>query len=67
MSKVKKDMNVSLIVALVSSVLFVVGIPMIILFAGKMWVFMALGIIFVIFGFYGGPLLWIRYASFFKL
>lgn len=67
MSKVKKDMNVSLIVALLSSVLFVVGIPMIVLFAGEIWVLMALGIIFVVFGFYGGPLLWMRYASFFKL
>ncbi len=67
MSKVKKDMNVSLIVALLSSVLFVVGIPMIVVFAGEIWVLMALGIIFVVFGFYGGPLLWMRYASFFKL
>lgn len=63
MSKINKDVNKYFWISLIASVLFVVGIPMIVLFAGKIWPLMALGIVFVVFGFYGMPLLWIKYGE----
>lgn len=63
MKNVKKDEMKMLIISIVASVLFVVGIPLIAMFAGKNWVVMTLGIVFVVFGFYGSPLLWISYAG----
>lgn len=67
MDKLKKDIKSFFIFALVSSILFVVGIPMIPIFAGKIWFLMALGIVFVVFGFYGMPLIWLKYASLKKI
>ena len=49
--------------ALCGSILFVIGIPLIILTAGKIWILMALGIVFVVFGFYGTPILWVQFAN----
>ena len=63
MKNVKKDEMKMLIISIVASVLFVVGIPLIAMFSGKNWVVMTLGIVFVVFGFYGSPLLWISYAG----
>ncbi len=63
MKKINSEVRKSLIISLVISILFVVGIPMIPIFAGKNWVLMAIGIVFVVVGFYGMPLLWISYAN----
>ncbi len=63
LKRIKKDENKMLIISIIASVLFVVGIPLIAMFAGKNWVIMAIGIVFVVFGFYGSPLLWISYAG----
>ncbi|MBR2909186.1 MAG: hypothetical protein IKC11_02435 [Clostridia bacterium] len=46
-----------------ASILFVVGIPLIPVFAGKNWAIAIMGIIFTVFGFYGMPLLWIKYGT----
>ena len=63
MKNIKKDETKMLIISIIASVLFVVGIPLIAMFAGKNWIVMTLGIVFVVFGFYGSPLLWISYAG----
>ncbi|HIU06058.1 MAG TPA: hypothetical protein IAC46_00450 [Candidatus Onthoplasma faecigallinarum] len=63
MKKITKDINKIFVISLIVSVLFVVGIPLIAVFAGKNWILMTLGIIFVVVGFYGSPLLWVNYAG----
>ena len=63
MKKINKDVKVLFCWAIIASILFVVGIPLIPIFAGKNWFVMALGIVFVVFGFYGTPLLWVAYGS----
>ncbi len=63
LKRVKKDVNKMLIISIVASVLFVVGIPLIAMFAGKNWIVMTIGIVFVVFGFYGSPMLWLSYAG----
>ena len=63
MKKINNEVKKSFIISLIVSILFVVGIPMIPIFAGKNWVLMALGIVFVVVGFYGMPLLWISYGG----
>mgnify|MGYP005769946423 FL=1 len=63
MKKISKDINIIFAISLIVSVLFVVGIPLIAVFAGDNWILMTLGIIFVVVGFYGSPLLWISYAG----
>lgn len=67
MKKIDKKRRIYFIVSLMSAILFVGGIPLIPVFAGKNWAIMAIGIVFVAFGFYGSPFLWLTYASFFKL
>jgi len=59
----KRKLNSQMIVAIVLSVLFVAGIPMTVLGAvnGLMWL-MIFGIIFVVFGFYGAPLVWVSFG-----
>lgn len=63
MKKITKDINKIFVISLIVSVLFVVGIPLIAVFAGKNWILMTLGIIFVVVGFYGSPLLWVNYSG----
>ena len=63
MSKYKKDKSLMLFFAILLSVLFVVGIPGIILSAGKNYIIMAICIIFVAGGFYVMPILWVQFAS----
>lgn len=61
---IEKDIRKMLILSITASVLFVVGIPMIIIFASEgLYFLMAIGIAFVVFGFYGSPLLWINYGG----
>ena len=49
--------------ALIGSIGFVVGIPMIIIGAGNNTFLMIAGIILVVFGFYGMPILWTQYGA----
>lgn len=67
MKKLKKEMRIYFFVSLAASILFVVGIPLIPIYAGKNWFVAALGIAFTVFGFYGMPLLWVKYGLFFGM
>lgn len=63
-SKVDYDVNKMFWVAMVLSVLFVVGIPLTIVAATKgMTLPMVLGIIFIVVGFYGMPMAWVSYGG----
>ncbi len=61
---IKRDNKKLLIIACIISIMFVAGIPMIIFGAtNSIMAVMALGIAFVVIGFYGTPLVWIAYGS----
>ena len=65
MENLKKDMRKALIWAVSASVAFVLGIPFIIIGAtNSIWALLGVGVAFVVFGFYGMPMLWMWYASF---
>lgn len=49
--------------ALIGSVGFVAGIPMIIIGAGNNTLMMIAGIVLTVFGFYGMPILWVQYGA----
>lgn len=59
----KKNTTIKLILAIFALVCFVGGIPMIVIFAKYQPLLMVLGILMVIFGFYGSPILFIAYGS----
>ena len=59
----KKNINIKLILAIFALVCFVGGVPMIVIFAKLQPLLMVLGILMVIFGFYGSPILFIAYGS----
>ena len=59
----KKNINIKLILAIFALVCFVGGVPMIVIFAKLQPLLMVLGILMVIFGFYGSPILFIVYGS----
>ena len=67
MSGIKQVERKHLIRALTVSILFVVGIPMIIIGAinhkGFWWIVMSLGILFVASGFVSIPIFWVEYAE----
>ena len=63
MKKINSDIRKIFVISLIVTILFIVGIPLIPLFAGKNWVIMTIGIIFVVIGFYGSPILWTSYAN----
>lgn len=64
-NNVNKDLKKKLIWAIVATILFIVGIPITIIGATKsIWAILAFGIAFLVFGFYGAPILWISYGSF---
>lgn len=61
---INKDIKKSLIWSIVISVLFVAGIPLIIVGATKsIWLVLGLGIVCTVIGFYGSPLMWISYGN----
>lgn len=61
---INTDIKKKLIWACVGTFALVVGIPLIILGAIKgLWPVLVIGIIGVVFGFYGSPLFWISYAE----
>lgn len=64
-SGLKKFIVVLFFIALFATIGFVAGIPLIVISATKSNTFgLIVGIILVVFGFYGAPMLWISYASF---
>ena len=64
MEKINNKSKCLFIISIISSLLFVLGIPMIILGAvNDITIVMILGIIFTAINFYAIPLLWIRYAT----
>ena len=61
---IKSAVNKALIFGIVSAILFVVGIPLIVMGASnQVWAVLVFGIVFVVFGFYGSPMIWINYAN----
>ena len=58
MDKFNKKYTAYLVMSIVMSVLFVAGIPGIIIFAGKVKALMIISIVVVAFGFYATPILW---------
>lgn len=63
-SNINKDIKKSLIASIIISVLFVVGIPLIIFGAtNSIWILLGLGIACTVIGFYGTPLMWVSYGN----
>ncbi len=59
-----KRVKRQLILGIIAPVCLVVGIPIIVFSAiGGAWIAMSLGIVMVLFGFYGTPLLWVFYGK----
>ena len=69
MKKDKKSAAAQLVFRILAAVLFVAGIPMIVIGASRAgesalwWIMAAPGIAFVVFGFYGSAFIWIFYGS----
>lgn len=64
LEKALKQQKMWFWIALISSILAVVGIPMIPIFANaKIWWLMTVGIVFVAHGFYGLALYWMAYSN----
>lgn len=63
MKKIKSRITLDLILGLILPILLVVGIVMIIVFAKKNTILLVLGIVFVVAGFYGSPIVWLLYGS----
>ena len=63
-NSIKNDLIKKLIFAIITSILFIIGIPITIFSAtNHIWFAMTLGIIFIVFGFYGMPFIWLSYAN----
>ena len=59
-----KNVKNNFYIALVLSLMLIVGVPMIVLGASnKIWAVMAIGIAFTVLGFYGCPLAWVMYGE----
>lgn len=63
MERIDRQLRLLFILSLVSSVLFVAGIPMIIVGASHAKFVMILGIIFTAVDFYAMPILWVNYGN----
>ena len=63
MKKIKSRITLDLILGIILPILLVVGIVMIIVFAKKNTILLVLGIVFVVAGFYGSPIVWLLYGS----
>lgn len=66
-NKAKKYKNKVLLSALLFTIMFIVGIPLIIIGAMKSMALLIVGIFFVVMGFYGMPLLWVKFGTASKL
>lgn len=63
MKKLKNKLMTNIIAGIILPILLVVGIVMIILYAKNNTILLVLGIVFVIMGFYGSPMVWVTYGS----
>ena len=66
MKAIEKALKKQLILAIVFSCMLVAGVPMIVFGAinmGGLTILMVAGIVFVVLGFYGTPLVWISYGN----
>lgn len=63
MKSIKKHCISLFIFSMISSLMFVCGIPFIIMGAKSNKILMIVGIIFTVWGFYGSPILWINFAQ----
>ena len=64
MDAINKDLRKKFIVSITLTIMFVVGIPSIVLGASnEIWVVMAIGIAFTAAGFYGMPIAWVGYGN----
>ena len=66
MTAIEKALKKQLILAIVFSCMLVAGVPMIVFGAinmGGLTILMVAGIVFVVLGFYGTPLVWISYGN----
>lgn len=61
--KLSSAISLKLILAIFAILCFIAGIPIICIFAKYNTILLILGILMVIFGFYGGPMLFISYGS----
>ena len=63
-NNINKDIKKHLIISIVISVLFVVGIPILIVGAtNSNYAVMGIGIAMVVIGFYGTPMMWVSYGN----
>ena len=63
MDKLLKKQRTLFIWSMLSTILFIVGIPLIPIFAGSNTLLMVLGIVFTVYGFYATPLFWVFYGT----
>ncbi len=63
MEKLNKAKNKLFITSLIFTIMLIVCVPMIVIFAGKNWILMTMGIIFAVLGFYGTPIAWVQYGE----
>ena len=63
MKKIKKELKVQLIIAIIISVLYVAAIPGLILSIGKITWLMIVCIAYLGIGFYANPIVWIKYGD----
>ncbi len=63
-NNINKDIKKHLIISIIISVLFVVGIPILIVGAtNSNYAVMGIGIAMVVIGFYGAPMMWVSYGN----
>ena len=58
---INKSIKFAMKFAIISSICFIIGIPLIPVFAGKIWTLMIVGILLTVFGFYGSVLMWVHF------
>lgn len=63
MNKLKNKLIVNIIAGIILPILLVVGIVMIIVYAKNNAILLTLGIVFVVLGFYGSPMVWVVYGT----
>ena len=61
---INKDIKKLLVISIVITLLFVLGIPLLIYGAtNSIWAILGIGIAFAVIGFYGTPMIWMAYAN----
>lgn len=63
-NNINKDIKKHLLISIIISVMFVVGIPILIVGAtNSNYAIMGIGIAMVVIGFYGAPMMWVSYGN----